>query len=870
MCIAAVKRANCHIENIETQRTYKDMLADKRSPNTCDWILNHESFRRWSDCREVNALWIHGAPGSGKSVVCATLTDHLVAENESTRTNILSLFRTMDKISDPAIDFLSTLVSHLQQATWKISTNLALQLVLADIEKSTSAISSGQLNEHLRKIFTNLGRKTKLILIIDGWDECLTNTVIYQLNNVNNLRRHEQRIRCVIASRSLLPKEWPRRSIAVIDTMETSGHRNDIRRFVNGKLSSMDHFSADSLQKSSLTEQICSRAAGVFLWASLITEKIGQCPNAAEVRKVIQTFPVSLADCYEHILSSIVPEQSARAAAVIMWVVGASRPLTRLELLDAMAISEGSAGDTQSIISDAIAACGGLVVVAPDHKLRFVHSSVRDYLSRSEEKGSPGSTVIQCHEMIAKACLKYLTIDRSCCLLSSAGLHRNVEKNGDKLLLRGYVVDSWLFHYRIAERHSKTLAGTLQSHLRHEYSVHHMKTTQASFDREIAQMTLHFAIRHGLDSLAQIQIESGAGSEESFCKKCLSPLALAAAMGRGRITKLLLRGELSPSNISSRGNTPLQFAIKHADFDIVQELISCGADIGDMTCQPAISALTAAVSGGNVDIVKLLSEAYPDSLVRSKVENTTSYYGQTLLHLAATSGSLSVTAFLIDGLDMDPNAMALYETVTQQASFQSWSDDVLQNLSTEEQGLLNIRMREIAEGDIRQLTSRSVKIYGVDAKDQKGRTPLHYAAMYGHEEIVQLLLLRGATCGVRDYLGRSALQHAAENGHLSTVKQLLAMGAPKQPSNETLGSLVGRVYKDGHEKVANMLLIDSYVTEVTGKGCGWQTLELIANSERSPVRHAISKKSQKDNKRHRRGIGLPLSSKYARETKEIT
>jgi ankyrin repeat protein len=61
----------------------------------------------------------------------------------------------------------------------------------------------------------------------------------------------------------------------------------------------------------------------------------------------------------------------------------------------------------------------------------------------------------------------------------------------------------------------------------------------------------------------------------------------------------------------------------------------------------------------------------------------------------------------------------------------------------------------------------------VDLKDKDGRTPLLWAAGYGHEAIVKLLLEIGkAEANLKDNDGRTPLFWATKGGHEAVIKLL--------------------------------------------------------------------------------------------------
>ena len=65
----------------------------------------------------------------------------------------------------------------------------------------------------------------------------------------------------------------------------------------------------------------------------------------------------------------------------------------------------------------------------------------------------------------------------------------------------------------------------------------------------------------------------------------------------------------------------------------------------------------------------------------------------------------------------------------------------------------------------------------VNAKDKKGRTPLHYAATHGHKKIVELLIANGVDVNAKDDRDATPLHGAASVGHKEIAELLVAKGA---------------------------------------------------------------------------------------------
>lgn len=92
--------------------------------------------------------------------------------------------------------------------------------------------------------------------------------------------------------------------------------------------------------------------------------------------------------------------------------------------------------------------------------------------------------------------------------------------------------------------------------------------------------------------------------------------------------------------------------------------------------------------------------------------------------------------------------------------------------------------------EVRRLLTPGVKI---DIKDERGWTPLMWAAANGHTDVVRLLLEAGAYVKVKAKNGWTPLMWAAQGRHVEVVRLLLAAGA-----GERLEALVSRATQDGN------------------------------------------------------------------------
>lgn len=122
----------------------------------------------------------------------------------------------------------------------------------------------------------------------------------------------------------------------------------------------------------------------------------------------------------------------------------------------------------------------------------------------------------------------------------------------------------------------------------------------------------------------------------------------------------------------------------------------------------------------------------------------------------------------------------------------------------------------------------------VDVPDEKGNTPLLYAAHAGATEIVRLLLAAGANANTANAKGKTALMYAAEVDSPEVVQTLLAAGAEGAPRDIRGYTAFMYAAECASPEVMRLLLPTAPEGEVNACSAhGWTLLSLASMSNAS-------------------------------------
>lgn len=311
---------------------------------------------------------------------------------------------------------------------------------------------------------------------------------------------------------------------------------------------------------------------------------------------------------------------------------------------------------------------------------------------------------------------------------------------------------------------------------------------------------LHIAAVRGFKVVAEVLIRNGAdvnavSSNFSFPPPGNTggtPLNIAAQRGDIALAELLLANKANPNAKMETSETPLHTAATYGHEGIAKLLIDHGAEVNARSKNGA-TPLIFAISHQNTPVARVLLAAHADSNIGFQLgDPSASDLERTPLYLAvANQNSDAELVRLLLERGANPNIMdaSAGNTPLTEAAFRQSKEIVSLLLAanadpnTPQPGRRTALHFAVSQPSITQaLLSAKAE---VDAKDENGETPLHWAAGCGLKPTAELLVEHGANVNARDSIGNTPLHFAVLAGRTELVDFLLTKGADPNIPNQS-------------------------------------------------------------------------------------
>ena len=486
--------------------------------------------------------------------------------------------------------------------------------------------------------------------------------------------------------------------------------------------------------------------------------------SARNIYRALEHLPEKLNDTFDDAMNRAAAqpeEHSILAAQVISWIFYAKRPLSVVELREALSVEPGDTRLDRSGCHEvelSLDVCCGLVSIdEEDNVIRLVHYSLQQYLEDNWKIDYPGSK-----KGIATTCLTYLMLD-DFSPEATEDIDSSMIKTGDaSLSTRSRWQDSHRFFSYVAS-----------------YWAEHVK---GSLEKELESLILRFFhskvhLLYGLQEYNKLRFRN---LEYDTWPHKPSSLHLTAYWGLSHIIRILVKQGADVLAVDAQNRTPLVCAALNGHSEVARVLLREGADVNARDSSAA-TPLHAAVINDNVDIARLLLKLKADANAKDKD-------GSSPMCLAASNGNLQMMDLLLQmGASVDKN---------------------------DKRGVSPL---EIASRGGHAAAVQWLLVKGVDV-NSKNSFPLTEAVYANQPHVVRILLNAGVYINKVNELGYTALGTAVKKGNINIVQRLVAAGANVNTSGKSLGdeSPLQMAAFEGNEALVTLLL--SHGADVRAQG----------------------------------------------------
>ena len=272
--------------------------------------------------------------------------------------------------------------------------------------------------------------------------------------------------------------------------------------------------------------------------------------------------------------------------------------------------------------------------------------------------------------------------------------------------------------------------------------------------------------------------------------------------------------------------TALLYAVKTNNYRAVKKLIKLGANVNKKIIDGEHNVLTYTVSMSEI------RHKNPDSRIIKALMDAGSDYGEALLLAVRLENKRLITQLIRNGADINkrfgaytPLAVAMLKTReavnSTMIEFLAKYGANVNEVFSDDDGLVSTPLNiSIDRPDIAQILLK----YGanVNYMDQRGKTPLFYAALTGNK-ILRTLLSNGADPNQRDNDGRTPLMLALIDGENvgDVEKTLLKFGAdPNLQDNLGMTALMWAIITKDRSPY---FLINALIRTGGFRANGWKT-----------------------------------------------
>ncbi|KAN0141995.1 hypothetical protein V8E53_000457 [Lactarius tabidus] len=434
------------------------------------WFFGSRVFKDWMSKGPL--LWIHGKPGSGKSILCSAIIQYIIVqrdagratltyfyfdfrdeEKQNVRNVIKSLLIQLSTYSNPCCEIIhrlySTSVKGMQQPRYDILID-CLKEMLFIVSPHPTFVILDALND-----CPDSGTPTPREEVL----QFVKNLVQLQLPNLHI---------CVTSRLEIdIQAELEPLGVHAISLHEETRQKHLIANYVDSVVSTDERMKQwREEDKNIVAEELSESAHGSFQWVFCQLETLRRGVRT-DVRGVLEKLPKTLDETYERVLKTIHDNNRKYARRLLHCLAVSVRPLRVEELAEILTFEfdtvEGGIpkfhpnwrpNNREGAI---LATCSSLIAIVDigdSRVVQFSHRTVRDFLTSRYLASSAGSLSYhilpgRAHTILVQVCLGLL--------LNLDG--RNCDSNIKGSPLAEYAARHWVEHAQFENVASRVADG---------------------------------------------------------------------------------------------------------------------------------------------------------------------------------------------------------------------------------------------------------------------------------------------------------------------------------------------------------------------------------------------------------------------------
>ncbi|KAL5602094.1 hypothetical protein FOBRF1_009627 [Fusarium oxysporum] len=561
-----------------------------QAPGTGLWICETEEYRKWHDSPDHGSIWIKGVPGAGKSVMAASLIQHLrTTENCPV---LFFFFRNIvaANFSPRALiqDWLAQLLPHSPKLQF------ALQPRLQDSLDDTSD------NELIQLFIDGVTCVPKLYCVGDALDEMSTDSTPI-LERLNGLATHRPRtLKLLMTSRPSRTLQSTLRDSSIVHiSLQQRLVDVDIHSYLNHRFDNASTLEHHREAKKDLINMVAEKSEGLFLYAKLTMDQVEeslQTDAALNIKDLEASLPVGLEQTYTSMLAKQRGEPGVTTdvqVLILEAVIHASRPLRLNELASLLKCVRPDTTEPSAFKSLIATSCGPLIEILEDETLQVIHHSFTEFLRGDTRSAStvgasdfPIIDSLQAHKHMAMNCLVYL--QSGSLLLESEQSNNSTVDPSVTFETPRHKIDHDAWHYRhehLGLRDEHDAFEYRPARLRHQflsYAVENWPYHASNYDvddDEFFKTIMDFLNSNSLSFLRWLVLQWGStSSDKGSLKGIPTGLHLAAFAGLTHFASQLLKQGVSVSAVDAQERVPLHWAAANGHHKVAALLIQYGTN----------------------------------------------------------------------------------------------------------------------------------------------------------------------------------------------------------------------------------------------------------------------------------------------------